>query len=168
MEVADTQWWMFTGYLTKKNGLQHTCFLHCGHVLVEPIWNHCTRLEKTIHIKPPHSNITDVRASQLLWLKWGYHSWWKVCPQWMAATSLEWSKRSEQIVHCARIGILCCCRISTLQRRVCSNIPENINKVFTSSPCQNTTSETLICLCLRMAVGDITFFLYRPELQPHS
>lgn len=101
-----------------KYGLLPTCFLHCGHVLVEPIWNHCTRLEKIIHNKGTNSNTTEVHASQLLCLKWGYHSWWKVCPQWMAATSLQWSKMSEQIVHCARIGIFWSCRICPLHKRI--------------------------------------------------
>lgn len=35
-----------------------------------------------------------------------HHCRWKVWPQWMAATSREWSKKSEQMVHSARIGMM--------------------------------------------------------------
>lgn len=35
-----------------------------------------------------------------------HHCRWNVWPQWMAATSREWSKKSEQMVHSARIGMM--------------------------------------------------------------
>lgn len=35
-----------------------------------------------------------------------HHCRWKVWPQWMAATSREWSKKSEQMVQSARMGMV--------------------------------------------------------------
>lgn len=61
--TADRFWWSLSG-------------------TTAPDW----REESVYFFKTPQTNVCCIKV---VCLCEGYHSWWKVCPQWMAATSLE-------------------------------------------------------------------------------